>query len=461
MLNKLKKRIFSEGFSTFLHFLSVFTVIFLVMTILILQIMRIGIYSSVDDNLNKAVDSVDSYIYMNMYRASLYSAFGGKNNSDLSVLTDGDEFLGNGTTLPGNANSTVNQSPNKSHVELNATIETIIYDKNGKVLNSSEIFSGLNKLKIDKSELGEVNEVSVNGSFREKEHYRYKTVSVSDKQFPKVAYVTIAISVNQLDSANSRYQIIIITVMIIFWLLSVFASVYLANWSRKPILESYEKQKNFVEDASHELRTPLTVLQNRLERLFRKPDETILDNYETVASSLEEVRNMRILTTNLLNLARRDDKLNPEIEEIEPNFFDNIFENYSLIAEESGKVLSCSNQLRTSIKSDKTLIKQVMTILFDNAVKYTGDDGAIRIIVSNSDRKLVITVADNGSGISEEDKSKIFDRFYRIDKARTRQTGGFGLGLSLAKQIVEALKGTIAVRDNTPTGTVFEIKLNT
>ncbi len=431
------------------------------MTILILQIMRIGIYSSVDDNLNKAVDSVDSYIYMNMYRASLYSAFGGKNNSDLSVLTDGDEFLGNGTTLPGNANSTVNQSPNKSHVELNATIETIIYDKNGKVLNSSEIFSGLNKLKIDKSELGEVNEVSVNGSFREKEHYRYKTVSVSDKQFPKVAYVTIAISVNQLDSANSRYQIIIITVMIIFWLLSVFASVYLANWSRKPILESYEKQKNFVEDASHELRTPLTVLQNRLESLFRKPDETILDNYETVASSLEEVRNMRILTTNLLNLARRDDKLNPEIEEIEPNFFDNIFENYSLIAEESGKVLSCSNQLRTSIKSDKTLIKQVMTILFDNAVKYTGDDGAIRITVSNSDRKLVITVADNGSGISEEDKSKIFDRFYRIDKARTRQTGGFGLGLSLAKQIVEALKGTIAVRDNTPTGTVFEIKLNT
>ncbi|WP_019774731.1 sensor histidine kinase, partial [Streptococcus sobrinus] len=417
--------------------------------------------SSVDDNLNKAVDSVDSYIYMNMYRASLYSAFGGKNNSDLSVLTDGDEFLGNGTTLPGNANSTVNQSPNKSHVELNATIETIIYDKNGKVLNSSEIFSGLNKLKIDKSELGEVNEVSVNGSFREKEHYRYKTVSVSDKQFPKVAYVTIAISVNQLDSANSRYQIIIITVMIIFWLLSVFASVYLANWSRKPILESYEKQKNFVEDASHELRTPLTVLQNRLESLFRKPDETILDNYETVASSLEEVRNMRILTTNLLNLARRDDKLNPEIEEIEPNFFDNIFENYSLIAEESGKVLSCSNQLRTSIKSDKTLIKQVMTILFDNAVKYTGDDGAIRITVSNSDRKLVITVADNGSGISEEDKSKIFDRFYRIDKARTRQTGGFGLGLSLAKQIVEALKGTIAVRDNTPTGTVFEIKLNT
>ena len=179
-----------------------------------------------------------------------------------------------------------------------------------------------------------------------------------------------------------------------------------------------------------------------------------------MASSLEEVRNMRILTTNLLNLARRDDLLNPEIEEIEPKFFDKIFENYGLIAEKNGKDLSCHNGLETTIKSDKTLIKQVMTILFDNAVKYTGDDGAISIDVASSDRKLVIRVADNGSGISEEDKTKIFDRFYRIDKARTRQTGGFGLGLSLAKQIVEALKGTISVRDNDPKGTVFEIKLN-
>ena len=102
--------------------------------------------------------------------------------------------------------------------------------------------------------------------------------------------------------------------------------------------------------------------------------------------------------------------LNPEIEEIEPKFFDKIFENYGLIAEKNGKDLSCHNGLGTTIKSDKTLIKQVMTILFDNAVKYTGDDGAISIDVASSDRKLVIRVADNGSGISEEDKTKIVPR---------------------------------------------------
>ncbi|MFC3932744.1 sensor histidine kinase [Streptococcus dentapri] len=460
MLNKLKQGLFSEGFSTFAHFLSIFTIIFAVMTILILQIMQIGVYSSVDDSINKAADNADSYIYMNMYKASFYSAFDERDAADISIFTDGDDFLGNGGTIDAPMNDTNNSAANKSHVEANGTIETVLYDHNGKILNSSEVFSGLSKLKMDKNLLNKINKISLSGNFQEQEHYRYKTIAVKDENFPKVAYVTIAISVNQLNAVNHRYRIIIISVMAVFWILSIFASVYLANWSRKPILAAYEKQKNFVEDASHELRTPLTVLQNRLESLFRKPDETILDNYETIASSLEEVRNMRILTTNLLNLARRDDKLKPEIEEIGSDFFDTIFENYEMIAVENGKVFTFSNETNGSIRSDKTLIKQLMTILFDNAVKYTNQDGAIDIKVLTKDKRLSIIVSDNGSGISDEDKVKIFDRFYRIDKARTRQTGGFGLGLSLAKQIVEALKGTITVRDNQPNGTVFDIKIN-
>ena len=76
------------------------------------------------------------------------------------------------------------------------------------------------------------------------------------------------------------------------------------------------------------------------------------------------------------------------------------------------------------------------------------------------DRHLIFSIADDGLGISDADKKKIFDRFYRVDKARTRQKGGFGLGLSLAKQIVEAFKGTIQVKDNKPKGTIFEVKLS-
>ena len=220
-----------------------------------------------------------------------------------------------------------------------------------------------------------------------------------------------------------------------------------------------EKQKAFVENASHELRTPLAVIQNRLEVLFRKPESTILDNSENIASSLDEVRNMRLLTTNLLNLARRDDGIKPEIETLEPAFFDTVFTNYAMIAEENEKGFTAQNQVGRPIQTDKTLLKQLMTILFDNAIKYTEDDGHVTFTVRTNDRYLYICVADNGPGISDSDKKKIFDRFYRVDKARTRQKGGFGLGLSLAQQIVLALKGTIVVKDNQPKGTIFEVKI--
>lgn len=125
------------------------------------------------------------------------------------------------------------------------------------------------------------------------------------------------------------------------------------------------------------MRTPLAVIQNRLESLFRKPESTILDNSENIAYSLDEVRNMRLLTTNLLNLTRRDDGIKPEIETLDSSFFDKVFTNYATIAEESEKGFTAQNQVGRSIKTDKTLLKQLMTILFDNAIKYTEDDGQV------------------------------------------------------------------------------------
>ena len=244
-----------------------------------------------------------------------------------------------------------------------------------------------------------------------------------------------------------------------FWILSLLASLYLARVSVKPLLESMQKQQSFVENASHELRTPLAVLQNRLETLFRKPEATIMESSESIASSLEEVRNMRLLTTNLLNLARRDDGIKPDLGEVQPEFFNTIFTNYEMIATENHKVFRFENRIKRTIITDKLLLKQLMTILFDNAVKYTEEDGEINFVITATDRNLYLTVSDDGIGIPQADKKKIFDRFYRVDKARTRQKGGFGLGLSLAKQIVDALKGSISVKDNKPHGTIFEIKI--
>ena len=443
MLSKLKKKAESGDFTFFIHFFSVFTGIFLVMTVIILQVMRVGVYSSVDSNLQGAVANAEAYVSMTMSRTlldELEDAFAGDSSSG------GDSDESDFKLKPG--------------TEVAANTSYIVYNSKGIILNNVNTFSGLQSLKLDSSKLGQVKEVAIENYSGHAEKYHTITVAVSSEDYPEVAYITIAINTTQLGDANSRYIKIIVVVMVIFWIISVLASVYLAKWSRKPILENYEKQKTFVENASHELRTPLAVLQNRLETLFRKPESTILENSENIASSLDEVRNMRILTTNLLNLARRDDGLTPEIKELSPEFFDDLFDSYSLIAEENHKVFTGINKVTRTVKTDETLLKQLLTILFDNAVKYTGQDGKIILTIRQSpDRHLLIQIADNGLGISDEDKKKIFDRFYRVDKARTRQSGGFGLGLSLAKQIVDSLKGTITVKDNPPQGTIFEVKL--
>ena len=444
MLNKLQKKLSSGTFSHFFHFFAVFTGIFVIMTVIILQIMRYGLYSSVDTSLQNAADNANDYVVRTMERSDTLQS----NDSPT------DTFSG-GTSSSGKA------KPSTGRVGL-SNVSVLLYDEDGKILNALDAFVQFGTLSItfDEGSVGEIKEQKITTIFGQTEKYHVLTVKVSSSEYPSIKYATFLVSVRQLDEASERYVTITITVMVIFWIISVIASVYLANWTRKPIMESYEKQKSFVENASHELRTPLTVLQNRLEGLFRRPDATILDNSESIAASLDEVRNMRILTTNLLNLARCDDGLKVELEDIQPPTFNEIFENYDMIAKENGKTFVGHNLAERPIKSDRTLLKQLMTILFDNAIKYTDDDGVIEFTVKTTDKQTILTVADNGPGISDADKVKIFDRFYRVDKARTRQKGGFGLGLSLAKQIVDVLKGNIQVKDNQPKGTIFEVRFN-
>lgn len=413
------------------------------MTVIILQIMRFGLYSTVDTNLQNAAYNANDYVARTMKRSDSLQV----DDSDYESFF-ADE---NGSKLKSALNG-----------ETLTNVSVLLYDKKGKILNALDAFLQFGALSysLDEDSIGEIKEEKIKTIFGQNEKYHVLTVKVDDADYPAIKYATFLISVRQLDEANERYVTITITVMVIFWMISILASIYLANWTRKPILESYEKQKAFVENASHELRTPLAVLQNRLEGLFRRPNDTILDNSESIAASLDEVRNMRFLITNLLNLARRDDVLKVDLEMIQPIMFDEVFENYSLIAEESNRIFIGQNLATHPIKSDRVLLKQLMTILFDNAIKYTDEDGVVEFTVKTTERHTIITVADNGIGISDSDKLKIFDRFYRVDKARTRQKGGFGLGLSLAQQIVDALKGTITVKDNTPKGTIFEVRFN-
>ncbi|MGT2715295.1 sensor histidine kinase [Streptococcus respiraculi] len=457
MLIKFRKLYHTDNFSYFIRYFAVFTLIFGLMTVIIFQLMRSTMYQTSDENFKEIASSPE--MIMEFARARGLSP-------EAEIIWEKNT---NAEKPAKGANADDDKQEDKffyptSKMRLNANYHVILYDSKGNRLNQVDYFSGLASLKVGKNSLDAITECAVTTPFGEKEYYRCMTIAlptnaVSAYTGLDIKYATILFNTSQIKSSIASYESTVMIVMIGFWLISIVASIYLSNVSMRPILASFQKQKEFVENASHELRTPLTVLQNRLESLFRHPESTIMDSSENIASSLAEVRNMRLLTTNLLNLARRDDGLKPEIVEVQPAFFDEILTNYSIMAKENGKILEVNNQVKELIRTDKTLLKQLITILVDNAMKYSEEDGHIWIDVLLKDRFLVIKVADNGLGISSENKKKIFDRFYRVDKARTRQKGGFGLGLSLAKQIIETLHGSISVQDNQPKGTIFEVRL--
>lgn len=433
MFNKIRKNWYAEDFSYFVRNFGVFTLIFSAMTLIILQVMHSSLYTSVDEKLQILSSNPHDVIQLAVNRTSE----GIKDLNNESVVKSGDK---------------------KPSVSSNT--EAILFDENLNQLIAGNRFLGLDKITFNKKDLNHIRQLHIQNSFGQDEIYRVLLTEMNiETVSTNIKYAAVLINTTQLEQISQNHEQLIVVVMTSFWILSLLASLYLARVSVKPLLESMQKQQNFVENASHELRTPLAVLQNRLETLFRKPEATIMESSESIASSLEEVRNMRLLTTNLLNLARRDDGIKPDLGEVQPEFFNTIFTNYEMIATENHKVFHFENRIKRTIITDKLLLKQLMTILFDNAVKYTEEDGEINFVITATDRNLYLTVSDDGIGIPQADKKKIFDRFYRVDKARTRQKGGFGLGLSLAKQIVDALKGSISVKDNKPHGTIFEVKI--
>lgn len=433
MFNKFKKNWYAEDFSYFIRNFGVFTLIFSAMTLIILQVMHSSLYTSVDEKLLSLSGNPQDVIQLAVNRA-----------------TDEVKDL--------NSQSVPPSTDKKPTVSSNT--EVILLDSNFNQLVAGNRFLGLDRVTFNKKDLNHIRQLHVQNSYGQDEIYRVILTEMNiESVSTNIKYAAVLINTSQLEQISQNHEQLIVVVMASFWILSLIASLYLARVSVKPLLESMQKQQSFVENASHELRTPLAVLQNRLETLFRKPEATIMESSESIASSLEEVRNMRFLTTNLLNLARRDDGINPELGEVQPDFFNTTFTNYEMIASENNRVFHFENRIHRTIITDKLLLKQLMTILFDNAVKYTEEEGVIHFVIAATERNLYLSVADDGIGISAADKKKIFDRFYRVDKARTRQKGGFGLGLSLAKQIVDALKGTISVKDNKPHGTIFEVKI--
>lgn len=235
---------------------------------------------------------------------------------------------------------------------------------------------------------------------------------------------------------------------------------FLAGKSLVPIKKSWQQQKDFVADASHELRTPLAVIQTNLEVVLSNPEGTIAENMQWLNNAYTESRVMGKLINDLLLLAKIDAykiKIQKKVFNLSEVAME-VSERMRQIFENNHIQFKKSIQEGVNLCGDEMRIRQLLLILLDNAVKYTPSGGEVSLKVKCKKNKIEIIVTDTGIGISEEDKKRIFDRFYRVDKARSRDQGGTGLGLSIADWIVKEHKGKIRVNSKLGEGSSFLVE---
>ncbi|WP_064093216.1 sensor histidine kinase [Rossellomorea aquimaris] len=228
------------------------------------------------------------------------------------------------------------------------------------------------------------------------------------------------------------------------------------------IEKSFQQQQQFVEDASHELRTPIQILEGHLALLNRwgKKDPTILE--ESLQVSLEELERVKRLVGELLELSRADreqyDFHNSKANSKE--IVTKVLKDFIFLHEEYTFTCEDKTDKNTYVMIMSRHLEQILIILLDNAVKYSDPNSKIRISLQETPDEVVIDVSDEGIGVPDDDLSRIFDRFYRVDKARSRDKGGYGLGLAIASKIINNYNGKIEAFKNQPKGLTIRIILN-
>lgn len=295
----------------------------------------------------------------------------------------------------------------------------------------------MGRFKLDSTHLAFIKVQTFNG-------YRISFLDITSKQ---------AILANLI---YTFLFVALITLVAIF-----FVSRFFANKSIQPIKDAFDKQTQFIGDASHELKTPLAVISTNVDVLLSNGEDTINAQSKWLHYIKSEVERMTKLTNDLLYLTQVNysdvkmiysdinisDAVESSILTMEAVIFENdINLNYDI-------------EPRLTIHGNSEQIKQVVMILLDNALKYTNPKGKINLVLKKDYNNIILSLTNTGKGIPEEHLGRIFDRFYRVDKSRSRKSGGYGLGLSIAKAIIDQHGGKISVSSVLNQSTTFKIEL--
>ena len=278
--------------------------------------------------------------------------------------------------------------------------------------------------------------------------------------------IYIGKNINFLRNMFIHFLFILLGISVVFLIIALIIGRFMTKRVMKPIIKTYSLQSEFIADASHELRTPLSVLKSGLDVIEFEEGKNFSSFSKNILSDLkEEVGRTTQLVNRLLFLIRSDSgEQSVLIESFDLlELMEQILRSLQHLSETKDIRIDLHMRTRLIVSSDKEKLKQLLYILIDNAIKYTPEGGRIGVSYevesTNQNEKLCIVVRDNGIGIPLDEQDRIFDRFHRVDKSRSRNNGSSGLGLPIGKSIVESLHGTLEVSSTLNKGSRFTITI--
>lgn len=393
----------------------VFTVICLILTIFLVSILIIFNFQNYYKNVNN--------IKSNLMRM------------DVSKENEPTGKPENNNENPGPQNKPDEENPQQ--IFMDSTIYTVLLDENQ---NIKDVINHTTE-NISDDEIKSIAENIIENSNNE-------TSKIGNLYFTNYSY---AFNMNNtslviIDNENVKTELInllkvSILIFIILEVVIVISSNQITNWIIKPVEESFTRQKQFIQDASHELKTPLAVIIASSEALENNPNERKwLENIK------EEADGMNNLVSDLLEMAKSENKVQEQYEEenLSKLVEKSVLTFESLIYEKNIK-LTYNIEENVTLKCDHKGLKQVVGILMDNAIKHCEENGEIIVNLKREKKNVVMEVSNKGKEIPKEQREKIFERFYRVDESRNRSENRYGLGLAIAKNIVNNHNGKMFV----------------
>ncbi len=244
-------------------------------------------------------------------------------------------------------------------------------------------------------------------------------------------------------------------------LLALGVGFLLAGRALRPIQSAMDRQQSFVADASHELRTPLSLIRASAELLKRHSAKSVRTNIASVDDIIQETDRLSGLVGQMLTLARADASQAPlSLVEVDLQQLTlDAVRQMRLLAEPKQITIEVQAGDALQVRGDPARLRELLMVLLDNAIKYSDAGAPVRVALQPLPGKARLQVSDSGRGIPPEALPHIFDRFYRVDKARSREMGGSGLGLAIAKWIADSHEGTIHIESAPGAGTIVTVEL--